>query len=220
MDQLLYEGICTLILFLWVIFVVHPLTKTLYKWMRSKGLSHIKAVYYNRKVIHILAGGVVAFLVPFIYRGPIFIIILVTILAIMTYIPYRTGKLMDWFQVPDNKYDVHFIIMWGVVVLASWFIFHDWWYGVIPVAFMAFGDGVTGIVRNMIYDKRTKSWIGNLAMAAVTIPLGYIALGLTGAIAGAVASFIEHFEIYGKIDDNITVPLVSFLIVLTGQIFF
>ncbi|MCC5990519.1 MAG: dolichol kinase, partial [Thermosphaera sp.] len=66
---------------------------------------------------------------------------------------------------------------------------------------------------------RNKSWFGNLAMAIVTVPVGQIILGLPGAFAGLVASIVEHFEIHSKIDDNITVPLVSFLIILGFRIF-
>ena len=126
---------------------------------------------------------------------------------------------MSWFQVEENDYEIHFIIMWGVIITLAWLIFHNWWYGVIPVAFMAFGDGVTGIVRNMLYNRRTKSWLGNIAMAAVVIPIGYIALGWIGALAGLLASIVEHFE-SNPIDDNITVPLVSFLTILMGTALF
>ena len=87
----------------------------------------------------------------------------------------------------------------------------------VPVAFMAFGDGVTGIVRNAIYNRRTKAWIGNLAMALVTVPLGYAIFGYIGGLAGLVASIIEHYEIKPFIDDNLTVPLTSFLIIILGS---
>jgi len=36
-------------------------------------------------------------------------------------------------------------------------------------------------------------------------------LGLKGILAAVIASVIEHYE-YKWIDDNITVPLVSFLL--------
>lgn len=215
--DLVMEGIWAGIILLWVIFVVQPLTRWTYNVMRNKGITHIKAVYYNRKIIHILAGGLAVFLVPFLFTTPLYPVILAAILAIATYLPHKQKKLMYWFQTEDNMYEVHFCIMWGIVVTLGWLIFKNWWYGVIPVAFMAFGDGVTGIVRNMLYNKRTKSWIGNLAMAAVTIPLGYIALGNIGAVAGLLASIVEHFEVTNLIDDNITVPLTSFLTILLGS---
>jgi phytol kinase len=213
---LLYEAIWDTILFIWVMIVVYPITKNLYRYMRNKGLPHVKAVYYNRKIIHILAGGLVALTVPYLFQTPLLPGILAAVLAIATYLPHRSGRLMYWFQVEDNMYEVNFCIMWGIVISLAWLIFHNWWYGVIPVAFMAFGDGVTGIVRNMLYNRRTKAWIGNIAMAILTIPIGYITLGYIGGLAGLIASITEHFEIKPIIDDNITVPLISFLTLLIG----
>ncbi|MEM4498438.1 MAG: hypothetical protein QW692_06400, partial [Nitrososphaerota archaeon] len=64
---------------------------------------------------------------------------------------------------------------------------------------------------------RTKSWWGNLAMAAVSIPMGAM-LGVAGMIAGAIASIVEHFE-YPPIDDNVTVPLTSFVILLLATFY-
>ncbi len=218
--DLLMEGVYAAILLLWVIFIVQPVTRWTYRVMRGRGVSHIKAVYYNRKIIHILAGGLVALLVPYLFETPVFIVVIVAILALATYIPHRRGELMYWFQTRDNMYEVHFILMWGLVIVSAWFVFNgNWWYGVVPIAFMAFGDGVTGIVRNVVYNRRTKAWIGNIAMAVVTIPIGYIVLGLPGGVAGFIASIIEHYELKPIIDDNITVPLVSFLIILFGNYF-
>ncbi|MEM0378642.1 MAG: dolichol kinase [Thermosphaera sp.] len=219
-DVLIRETIYTTILFIWVLIVVIPLTKITYNAMIKRGVTHIKAVYYNRKIIHILAGGVVSILIPLLgYSTPVTIIPMLVLLFLATYIPHKTGRLFYWFQDPDNINEVNFVIMWGLVMIASWVVFRDWAYGVVPVAFMSFGDGVTGIVRNALYNRRNKSWFGNLAMAVVTVPVGQIVLGLPGALAGLIASIVEHFEIHSKIDDNITVPLVSFLIILGFRFF-
>ncbi|ADG91560.1 dolichol kinase [Thermosphaera aggregans] len=219
-EVLIKESIYTAILFIWVLIVVIPLTKFTYNVMVKKGTTHIKAVYYNRKIIHILAGGVVSIMIPLLgYTTPLTIIPMLILLFLATYIPHKTGKLLYWFQDPDNINEVNFVIMWGAVMITSWVVFKDWVYGVVPVAFMSFGDGITGIVRNALYNKRNKSWFGNLAMAIVTVPVGQIILGLPGAFAGLVASIVEHFEIHSKIDDNITVPLVSFLIILGFRLF-
>ncbi len=214
----MWEIIWTIILFIWVMIVVQPLTLTFYKWAKKRGIKENKIIYYNRKIIHMLAGGLVALLVPFLFETPLLPFTLAMVLAVLTYIPHKTGKLMYWFQVEDNMYEVNFCIMWGTVIAASWIIFgmnqQAYWYGVVPVAFMAFGDAVTGLVRNMMYGKRTKSWYGNLAMLAVTVPIGAAVIGLPGAVAGILSSIVEHFEIPGIIDDNITVPLVGFLTLL------
>jgi len=163
----------TIALLIWVIIVVYPLTLTTYKLMVKRGTPHIKAVYYNRKIIHILAGGVVSVLIPLLGYETLYTTVpMVILLAILVYLPHKKGKLLYWFQDPDNVNEVHFIIMWGLVMSLSWLIFKSWIYGVIPVAFMSFGDGVTGIVRNLLYSGRNKSWYGNLAMFTVTAPIG------------------------------------------------
>jgi len=140
------------------------------------------------------------------------------LLAVLTYIPHRTGNLMYWFQVEENMYEVSFCVMWGLIIALGWLVSEgNFWFGVLPVLFMSVGDAVTGIVRNMLYKRRTKSWWGNLTMALFSIPAGAI-LGFAGVIAGALASFIEHFE-FNPIDDNVTVPALSFIILLLTKVF-
>ncbi|MCS7126387.1 MAG: dolichol kinase [Aigarchaeota archaeon] len=218
MQIVISEVIATIVLFIWVIFLVTLLTKRIYEFMRRNGLRENVAVYYNRKIIHILAGGVVAVIIPYTFTTPILPLIMALLLGLFTYIPHRTGRLMYWFQVKNNMYEVTFCIMWGVVIALGWFISNgNFWFGVLPVLFMSVGDAVTGLVRNTLFKKRTKSWWGNLAMASVSIPMGAV-MGVAGMIAGALASFIEHFE-YHPIDDNITVPLTSFIVLILAMLY-
>ena len=107
------EIVASAILFCWVIFVVVFLTKNLYEIMRRRRLKYNVAVYYDRKVIHMLTGGLVAMLVPFIFKTPLIPLILALLLGVFTYIPHKTGKLMYWFQTEENMYEVSFCIMWG-----------------------------------------------------------------------------------------------------------
>jgi dolichol kinase len=210
------EVVATVFLFIWVIFVAAFLTRRLYAYMKRRNVEHYVAVYYNRKIIHILTGGFVALLVPLLFNTPIFPLVMAFILALFLYVPHRTGKLMYWFQTEENAYEVSFCIMWGLVITVGWVISEaNFWFGVLPVIFMSIGDAVTGIVRNILYKRRTKSWWGNLAMALFSIPVGMI-LGFAGVIAGAVASLIEHFE-YNPIDDNVTVPLSSIIILILAK---
>lgn len=209
----IWEIAYTAIYFTWVIVVVYPASRAFYSFGVKRGIPHKNMVYYNRKLIHVLAGGVVALLVPFTFKTPILPFTMALFLALFTYIPHRVGRLLYWFQVDDNLYEVHFCLSWGLMILLSWIIFNNYWYGVLPILFMAFGDGVTGVVRNLVYKRRTKSWLGNLAMAALSIPLGAAIMSIPGAIAGVVASIVEHFE-YKFIDDNITIPLSAFTVLL------
>ena len=212
------EVLETILLFIWVISIAMFLTKRLYNYMRSRGVEHYVAVYYNRKVIHILAGGVCAVIISFTFETPLLPLMMAAVLAIFLYVPHGIGKIMSWFQTEDNMYEVSFAIMWGVILSLGWMVSGgNFWFGVLPVLFMAVGDAITGIVRNIIYRKRTKSWKGNVAMALFSIPVG-ATLGVAGIIAGAAASIVEHFE-FKPIDDNITVPLVSFLILIAAKFY-
>lgn len=214
------EATYTALLFLWVLIVVFPLTKNLYDVFTKKlKMPHNKAIYYNRKIIHILAGGLPAVLIPVLgYKSPVTIVPMVILLFLATLIPHRRGKLLYWFQDPENINEVNFVLMWGIVMTLSWLFFNgDWRYGVLPVSFMAFGDGVTGIVRNALFSERNKSWTGNLAMMVFCVPVGYHLFGLPGAISGLVASIVEHVEIHESIDDNITVPITAFAVLILAQ---
>jgi len=218
MQLSMFEIMVTMILFIWVVFLVTFLTKKTYEYMRRRGLPENVAVYYNRKIIHILAGGLVGVVIPYVFTTPLLPLVMALLLGVFTYIPHKTGKLMYWFQVEKNMYEVSFCIMWGVIIALGWVVSNgNYWFGILPVLFMSVGDAVTGLVRNTLFKKRTKSWWGNLAMAAVSMPMGAV-LGLAGVAAGAIASFIEHFE-YHPIDDNITVPLTSFTILILAMLY-
>jgi len=210
----LFEGITAFLLLAYVLGVVYG-TKFLYNYMRKRGASHSVAVYYNRKLIHIFAGGVVALLVPKVFTGAAIPLALSILLAFITYLPHRGGKLMYWFQVEENMYEVNFCLMWGLTLTLAWILLGNPLYGIVPIVFMAFGDAVTGIVRNAVFGRRTKHWLGNLAMLAVSLPAGVFMAGLVGGLAAAVASFIERFELK-PIDDNVLISLCSLAVLLLG----
>ncbi|WP_460124770.1 dolichol kinase [Stetteria hydrogenophila] len=212
------EAFYAVLLSVYVFFVVYYLTRWIYEWLRAR-MPEVKAVYYNRKIIHALAGGVVALLVPYVFSSPTLPLVLALLLAVFTYIPHRTGRLLYWFQVPDNMYEVRFCIMWGLAVYLAWRFLGDPWLGVVPVLFMAFGDAATGVVRNLLYGRRTKAWVGNLAMLAVTLPIGYALAGIPGALAAVAASVVEHFE-FKYIDDNVTVPLVALAVLAAARLLY
>lgn len=196
------------VIFLAYVFGVVYSTKLAYNLMRSRGLPHNVAVYYNRKLIHVFAGGVVALLVPLFFTSPVVPAALAAVLAIVTYLPHRRGELMNWFQVPDNMYEVNFCVMWGVSVILAWVITGDPIYAIVPIALMAFGDAATGFTRNALFGRRTKSWFGNLAMLAVSVPIAYAVMGFWGIPIAVAASVIEHFE-FGPVDDNVLVSLTG-----------
>ncbi len=207
--NVIMESLSASVLFAYVLGVVYG-TKYVYQFMTGKGLPHNVAVYFNRKIIHVLAGGVVALLVPFLFSSPTIPFVLALVLALVTWLPHKMGKLMTWFQVAENIYEVNFCVVWGTVLLVSWLVFNTPVYGLIPVLFMSFGDAATGVVRNLIYRRRTKSWWGNVAMFLVCAPMAYYFVGSWGVPIAALSSYVEHYE-FNPIDDNVLISVTAFL---------
>lgn len=209
-----------LVLSLYAALFVTVFTKKIFEWMTNRGIERKDAIYYNRKFVHIFAGGVITILVPLVFSSPIYPLLCGLLITIFTYISHRSSKMMYWFQTDDNLNDVNFCFMWGVSIFLLWTVLENVhgvqnasWIAIIPAAFMSFGDGITGIVRNMAFKKRTKHFIGNIYMGLLCIPLGYLlgwlgGIPLGGLIAAIVASFTERYEI-GPLDDNILITISS-----------
>jgi len=203
-----HDLVITVPLFVWVIFVVKYFSRWVYDLAVKKGYPPESATYFGRKTIHIFASGLIALSLPFLFKEPFLPFLSALILAIYTYLPHRKKQLYEWFQAKDNIREVNFCLMWGLVILAGWFIDRTFWLGVIPALFMSFGDGVTGIVRNLKYKRRTKAWEGSLAMLIVCVLIG-LKMGWPGVIAAISATIFEKLEF---LDDNISIPAVSFII--------
>ncbi|MCQ1534935.1 dolichol kinase [Methanosarcina sp. KYL-1] len=204
------------VLAIWNLFVLLVLSKKVYTFALKKGRSNNSSIYFSRKSIHFLAGGVTAMLLPFVAREPILPAMMAFGFAFTTYIPHKTDRLIYWFQDPENLYEVDFTLSWGLIVLFTWYIDKSFWLGVIPVLFMAYGDGITGIIRNLKYNKRTKAWEGTAGMLVLCIIIG-AKMGIAGILAGILCSFVERIE---NVDDNITVPAVGLFILLVAYYYF
>ncbi len=189
-----------LILVIWVIFVIFILSK----WVAEK-----QNLYVARKTIHILAGGLVAFLSPYIFKSPAIPLIGGVGMLALTLLPRLKGERMDWFQVEENLGEVWFCITWTVVIVGLWYI--DLRAGIAAALFMSVGDGITGIVRNKVYRRWTKGLAGSIAMLLVTLLIGWYYKGISGIIGALAATLVEKWP---KIDDNITVPLISAMIMV------
>ena len=81
------EDVVTVLLFSWVILVVMIVTKKLYEWMRERDIAHNVAVYYNRKFIHMFAGGLCAVVVPFVFKTIFFPLVMAMLLEVFIYFP-------------------------------------------------------------------------------------------------------------------------------------
>ena len=201
-----------------VVFAIKPF----YDYLRSQGSEHMVAVYYNRKVAHMLAGGVPVIAAPLVFNNPIWVLLG----GILGSIGLATTHLLDrrlwWMQTEQNMNDATFALMLGISVYVIWEYSNEPWLAVLPSLFMAFGDGVTGIIRNKMFKRRTKSAWGNVGMAALCLPLGYFVGSLAepgipvwGLLSGLVASIVERYE-FGPIDDNVLIVVFSSIVLFIG----
>jgi dolichol kinase len=213
LEYVLRDTLLAIPLFIYVLIIVSVVTKKLYNLMTSKGLPHNVAVYYNRKVIHISTGGLIALLVPILFKEPLVPFIFASILGFTTLYPHLKHRELDWFQTRNNMYEVNFCFAWGASILILWLVLGDPWKAVIPALLISFGDAVTGIVRNALFGRRTKHWVGNVAMATLCIPMCVALAGAGGGITAAVASFVERFEA-NPIDDNLLISATATVLLI------
>lgn len=229
LSNLLSNELFRTIILAFYAFSVILLTKKVYDYGIKKRVKQKVLIYYNRKIIHILAGGVVVLAVPFVFQSPIYPLLAGVLLMVMMFILHKSGRILYWFQTNDNVSDVSFCLMWGIAIFILWEVFQGpygdnaRWIAVIPPAFIAFGDGVTGIVRNFGFKERNKHPVGNIYMACVCIIIGFFfakwsgipGLAFWGIIAAIVASIFERYEI-GPIDDNILITVSATVILFIG----
>ncbi|AAK40391.1 phosphatidate cytidylyltransferase [Saccharolobus solfataricus] len=181
----------------------------------SKLISKKFGAYVTRKAIHMLGGGIVAVLSPFVFNSPL--VPIITSYLIMAYlITIRVlRKEMSWFMDKENLGEVFFAFSFGTVLLVMFILDPNYWtstdliyVAVLPLIFMSFGDGITGIIRNFVYKRRVKGLWGSMGMLIFCATVGYFVLNIPGLIAGILATVAELLP---YIDDNISVPFLSFL---------
>ncbi len=216
MSYIIYDVLVTALFILWVMLIIVVISKKVYNYALSKKYSETSARYLSRKSIHILAGGVVAIVVPFVYREPITPFVLSLILTLLLFYNRKQKKMMSWFQETSNFYEVDFTLMWGFSILIGWFFDRNLWLGALPAIYMSIGDGITGIVRIIVSKKRYKGVEGSLAMLASIAPFSVI-LGYGGLISAIAGTLAEKQNI---IDDNIAVPIVSLLTLILFRLFY
>ena len=223
-QQLLLEIFWIFVLAAYAFSVIF-LTRRLYDYMLKNRFTEEQAIYYNRKLIHIFAGGIVVLLVPFMFSNPWFPLFSSILMGIVMLWRHRSGKMFFWFQTKRDINDVSFCFMWGIAIFILWQIFGNPWIAIIPPAFIAFGDGITGIIRNLAFKERRKHPIGNIYMMGVCIPIGYYfanagdpSIPAWGIIAAVIASLFERYE-FGKIDDNVLVTASATIILYIGGMY-
>ncbi len=215
------ESAWFLILGIWAGAVVLAI-KPLHGYMVGLGCEHMVAVYYNRKIAHMFAGGVPLILSPLLFSDPLWPLLGGLGGAAILAATHLTDRRLWWMQTEENMNDATFALMLGLSVFAIWEYSDEPWLAILPALYMAFGDGVTGIIRNKMFAKRSKSAWGNLGMAIVCLPLGWY-VGSTvspsipewGLFSAIAASIVERYE-FGPIDDNVLIVITASLILFVG----
>ena len=197
----------TFLLLLWNLVVIHYLAKWAHNIVRN--YRDIPAAYVGRKIVHLFGGGITALLIPVFYEG-YYVLVTIAAFSLAVYLLLRRKYgLMYWFQVEANRYEVHFALAYGTVLLVG-VLLGNLWIGLLPVLFMSFGDSATGLVRAVTQKRHVKSWEGSVAMFLVCSVIGFLSLGAFGMLVGSVAALVEKIP---RADDNITVPMVTAVIV-------
>ena len=60
------EYLWAIILGCYVVAILYA-TKIPYNMMVERGVEHIRAVYYNRKIVHVFAGGIISLAIPYVF---------------------------------------------------------------------------------------------------------------------------------------------------------
>ncbi|WP_052723247.1 hypothetical protein [Methanosarcina barkeri] len=87
-----------MVITIWNLFVILFLSKKVYQIYLQKDRSISSSMYFSRKVIHFLAGGLTAMLLPFVAHKPIIPAATVFGFALITYLPHKLNRRMYWFH--------------------------------------------------------------------------------------------------------------------------
>jgi len=175
------------------------------------------AHHVSRKISH-MAGGVGFLLCPFLFSSfwwPLILSCGFTMLLLYTHLyhPFTfrgtggSGRLQAFAE-------VHYPATAIPIIAVGWGYLHQPWLAIIPLLYLAFGDAVTGLVRNRIYKREVKGNAGSIAMLLVCALLAYFMkpyyIGMAGAVVATLAEKFTPTKQY--LDDNLTIPLFSALV--------
>ena len=173
--------------------------------------------YISRKIGH-LAGCIAFMFLPFLFSSwvwPLVLTIGFTILLLYAKL-FRpsTFRGVGGSGRTDAFAEIHFPAAGMILVGILWGVFNHPWLAVVPLAFMGGGDAITGIIRARVYGREVKGNWGSFGMIISCLLLAYfIQPYWIGALGAVVATLAERYTKTSKfIDDNLTIPLVSALV--------
>jgi phytol kinase len=174
--------------------------------------------YISRKIGH--GAGGIAFLVSFAFSSPAWPIIVAAGLGVLLLVarlvrPKTFRGVGGTGRSETTMAEVWFAWIAIPVFGISWLWLDKPEVAVTSLLFMAWGDGVTGLVRSQVYHRQVKGWWGSLAMLIVCLSISWVFIRpyWIGAAGSLIAVITERvFGDNGVIkwaDDNWAIPLVS-----------
>ncbi|MBA7562018.1 hypothetical protein ES708_03667 [subsurface metagenome] len=179
--------------------------------------------YISRKLGHL--GGCVAFLLlPLLFSSFWWPLILTAgftaLLAYARVFRPDTFRGVGGAGRPDALAEIHFPATGIILIGVLWGIFNKPWLAVVPLCFMGGGDAVTGLIRSAVYHREVKGNWGSLGMLVTCLVFAYFIkpywIGVAGAVAAVIAERFTKTRHY--VDDNLTIPLFSALVM--GLLFY
>ncbi len=181
--------------------------------------------YISRKLGHL--GGCVAFLLlPLLFSSFWWPLILTA--GFTALLAYARAFRPDTFRGvggsgrPDALAEIHFPATGIILIGVLWGIFNKPWLAVVPLCFMGGGDAVTGLIRSAVYHREVKGNWGSLGMLVTCLVFAYFIkpywIGVAGAVAAVIAERFTKTRHY--VDDNLTIPLASALVMALLHIYF
>ena len=118
--------------------------------------------------------------------------------------------------------EIHYPATGILTIGILWGVLGQPWLAIVPLTFMGAGDAVTGLIRNKVYGKEIKGFWGSVGMLIVCLLLSYFIhpywIGAVGAFTAVLAEKFTKTTKY--VDDNLTVPLLSAVVMGTLYFYF
>ena len=179
--------------------------------------------YISRKIGH--AAGGLAFLVSFILSSAWWAIIVSAFfsLALLTARLIRPDLIRGVGGSGRSKTvlaEVWFPLVAVPVFAIAWLWLKQPGAAVASLLFMAWGDGVTGLVRSQVYHRAVKGLWGSLAMLVACLVIAWVFItpfwiGLVASLAAVLAEWAFGEQgIFKWADDNWAIPVVSLAVIL------
>lgn len=117
----------------------------------------------------------------------------------------------------DALAEIHFPATGIITIGILWGILNQPWLAIIPLCFMGAGDAITGLIRSRVYGKEVKGNYGSAGMFATCLIFAcFIHPYYIGAAGATTAVIAERFTKTTRyVDDNLTIPLSSALVMGT-----